>query len=40
MDGSGQTTIVHAIQEPSSFALNATHLFIMTGSNQILRVPR
>jgi len=40
MDGSGQTTIVHAIEDPMSFALNSTHLFILTRSNQILRVPR
>jgi hypothetical protein len=40
MDGSGQTTIVHAIQTPTRFALNATHLFILTAGNQILRVPR
>jgi hypothetical protein len=39
-DGSGQTTIVHALESPWKFALNATHLFIMTGSQQILRVPR
>jgi hypothetical protein len=39
-DGSGQTTIVHALEDPRRFALNATHLFIMTGSQQILRVPR
>ena len=39
-DGSGQTTIVHALESPRKFALNATHLFIMTGSQQILRVPR
>jgi hypothetical protein len=39
-DGSGQTTIVHALEDPRSFTLNATHLFIMTGSQQILRVPR
>jgi hypothetical protein len=40
MDGSGQTTIVHAMQTPTRFALNATHLFILTAGNQILRVPR
>jgi hypothetical protein len=39
-DGSGQTTIVHALETPRRFVLNATHLFIMTGSQQILRVPR
>jgi hypothetical protein len=40
MDGSGQTTIVHSIELPRMFALNATHLFILTASSQILRVPR
>lgn len=40
MDGSAQVTIVHAIEAPWSFALNATHLFMMTGGKQILRVPR
>jgi hypothetical protein len=40
MDGSGQTAVVHAIEHPRRFALNATHLFILTGSQQILRVPR
>ena len=40
LDGSGQTTIVHSLERPSLFALNSTHLFILTGSNQILRVPR
>ena len=40
MDGSGQTTIVHAIEAPDSFALNATHLFILTRGGQILRVTR
>ena len=39
-DGSGQTILVHSIESPRKFALNATHLFVMTGSKQILRVPR
>jgi hypothetical protein len=40
MDGSGQTTLVHSIQAVKRLALNATHLYILTRSNQILRVPR
>jgi hypothetical protein len=42
LDGSGQTTLVHSLERPSRFALNSTHLFILTASNQsqILRVPR
>jgi hypothetical protein len=39
-DGSGQTILVHSIESPGRLALNATHLFILTGSSQILRVPR
>lgn len=40
MDGSGQTVLVHSLQDPRRFAVNATHLFILTGSKQILRVAR
>jgi hypothetical protein len=40
LDGSTQTTLVRAIEAPSSLALNATHLFILTRGGQILRVPR
>jgi hypothetical protein len=39
-DGSAQTILVHTLQWPSAFATNSTHLFILTGSRQILRVPR
>ena len=39
-DGSGLTTMVRAITAPDTFVLNATHLFILTRAQQILRVPR
>jgi hypothetical protein len=39
-DGSAQAVLAHSLQWPSALATNSTHLFILTGSRQILRVPR
>lgn len=39
-DGTGKTTIVHAVAFPTFLTVDATHVYFLAAGRQILRAPR